>query len=91
MNSSLRQHLKRPLVLLEWEDHCDYGDTPWLQVDDIKENSRPTTMTSIGWIVHETKNFLVLSNSYVNEAPEVGSALVIIKSCITKREEVEWK
>jgi hypothetical protein len=76
-----------PCERITWRDHCEASGGAWCAPADWAK-AKPVIVVSIGWTVRETKTFLVsvpqiASNGYT------GQPLVIVKSCITKRQRIE--
>ena len=76
---------KRPLLLVTWLDH--QGSSGWKDLPDLEELKAPEA-TTLGWLVHEDNERIVLCSSLVDES-EWGSYDMIIKSCVTSRQEYE--
>ena len=75
---------KYPLIEVEWDDH-------WIESDDvslehIKKECRPMVGKYAGYLVHETKQMLVIaSNVWQEDEEEFGPTMYIMKRSITKR------
>jgi hypothetical protein len=52
------------LVHVTWRDA--EGDTSWMNIDEVREETRKTELCpneTVGWILEETKNWLVTCNT----------------------------
>ncbi len=72
------------IVYLKWLDHCRYPG--WL--DDDKSYP-PMGVETIGFILSETDDYIVISNS-LTDVDSANDPFTIIKSCILEFHEVEW-
>jgi hypothetical protein len=68
-----------------WKDHT-YCDASWVKLSAIKSDSFLTTCTSIGYIIHEDKDLLVLVGCISGDV--AGSIQVIAKALIASRTEL---
>lgn len=48
------------LEKIEWYDHWGRSDGGWLSLDEIPE-PEPTVMKSVGWVIKENKDCILLS------------------------------
>jgi len=72
------------LLIVKWLDHC--GSTEWTTREAAAKTKVPVA-TTIGWLVFQDDDKLILSNSNVDD--DIGGVDVIIQSCITEIEEIE--
>jgi hypothetical protein len=56
---------KRPLVLVTWKDAKSEA-SGWKSIDEVS-CGHPATVTSVGWIVRQTKNKLIIVSSIVGD------------------------
>lgn len=75
-------------VYLEWRDSTQHAR--WHPPDGFK-NEKGVTVKSIGYIVEENKDVVVLAGNISGETNEVSSITVIPKSAIVKRRIVRRK
>lgn len=80
------------LIYVEWLDHWDRTDGSWVNLTDITDNIemiKPQKMKTVGWIVAETKDVLLLSADLDTGATDGHEKsrheMAILKNCITKR------
>lgn len=74
---------KRPILFVQWKDHCLRTDSPsWIDIDDRKK--RPIICESVGFKTYEDEDVLILAINQ-DENGKIGDSMHIIKSCITKR------
>tara|TARA_R100000458_G_C8203119_1_gene193038 strand:+ start:600 stop:878 length:279 start_codon:yes stop_codon:yes gene_type:complete len=69
-------------VVIQWVDINSF-DGAWL---DIKESKKlePVNMETIGWIIHETKDYVVIVSTFDSSGDLAGSTNAIPKGIITK-------
>jgi hypothetical protein len=77
-----------PIIFIEWEDH--HSSDQWINDEDLVVRSTPILNQSIGWLLRETENVLIVyschSGSAAHEADNpYAHAQTILKKCITKR------
>lgn len=72
-----------PLTFVEWVDHCASGDNSWQSIDELRQMT-PLLVWSSGWLIEETKLYLVLASSIGQNGAACGDIL-ILKNCIMKR------
>ena len=74
------------LVYIEWLDHCSFGSGCW-NTKESCENMEPILAKTIGWLVKETDEHLVVVSTTLSDNYYGGDSL-ILKSCIKKRKNV---
>ncbi len=72
-----------PLIEVIWDDH-------WIENEDvtmekIKKEARPMVGKYSGYLVHETKQMLVIASNIWEEEEEFGPTMYIMKRSIIKR------
>lgn len=72
-------------VYLEWIDHCSNGDGVWIDIKDMKIDV--TTCKSVGFILKETEDWIVIAGHLSNDCTEgqCSGDMQILKKCILKR------
>lgn len=84
--------MKFESVYIEWDDSVEF-DSGWYELEDIKEQAKePTVIVCIGFIIDETKDYILISNHHSTDkyrADEhrttLSSPFKIPKSAIRKR------
>lgn len=82
---------KYPFCIIEWVDHCTSEETSaWKNLERLREELTPCTVRSAGWVLKETKDYLVLvSHIGINDErvwdQESQGEICILKGCIIKR------
>lgn len=74
-----------PLVVITWLDHT--GNTSWKTESEVTK-SKPASITTIGWLIHEDRGTVKLCNSIVDDG-DLGGESLVLKNCITDRYEIE--
>lgn len=69
--------------VVEWLDHCSMFGRKWESLSDALE-LEPALVQSIGWVVKETREFIILIPSLCEET-EIYGELLILKACIKRR------
>ena len=69
------------LVLVEWVDSCSFVGSLWIGKDNV-EGLDPHSCKSVGWIVKEDDECIVLAASLSDH--EYSGNMCIPKVCITK-------
>lgn len=69
------------LVQVTWLDAI--GDDGWLSLEKLKKE-KPHEHNSVGYVAHETKEFITISMSYDKEEETMGAWLLIPKAYIKK-------
>jgi len=69
-----------------WADHVEPANTGnvWWSPDDLEQVVGPITVTSVGWVVKETDDWLLIV-SQMSADGWTNQPLVIIKSCVLNR------
>lgn len=75
-----------------WADHVEpvNSGNVWWSPDDLEQVSGPMTVTSIGWVVKETDDWLLIV-SQMSADGWTNQPLVIIKSCVIARTVLQKK
>jgi len=74
--------MSRKMLYIEWVDSL--GQSHWQFKSDIEERS-VTKVITVGIVVHEDKEQLVIAHSQSLDTDEWNSAIHIPKCCITKK------
>ena len=73
--------LRDPVVIV-WIDHVSYTKSLWRSFDEMKE-LRPMEVKSVGYILSETPEYIILA-SHVTDSNTGMGELLIIKANITE-------
>ena len=75
-----------------WADHVEpvNNGTVWWSPDDLEQVSGPMTVTSVGWVVKETDDWLLIVSQMSSDG-WTNQPLVIIKSCVLARTALQSK
>lgn len=74
---------KLKVEIITWLDHCSWTTTEWSKLEDTQDLV-PLKVTSIGQVVKETKDHLVIVST-LTEGGHTNGEMCIIKGCIVKR------
>ena len=78
-------NIEDKLVRIEWVD--SYTSSSWILLEDFKdEENDPIKIVSYGIIVKETDDYLVITQNYGSNPPQICNITAIPKGCITKQE-----
>ena len=78
-----------PMVMVRWFDTFSYDG--WQDVDDaIAWGGGRYEVKSVGWLIDESEDHILLSGSFSNN-DKVCLSIHIPKVNIIKRIEIEWK
>ena len=72
------------LTLIEWLDHCSLDGGHWQTVESA-ETLTPVIVQSIGWLLKETKETIVLVPHLSQGQGQVFGEVCILKRVIIKR------
>lgn len=67
---------KGEMVLVHWIDSVSWGDTDWREMEKIKE-LKPTEIDSVGFLVADEKDWIVLA-AHVDSENEHGGGEICI-------------
>lgn len=85
--------MKAPAVYVEWVDTFGFAGGPWHEASDweraAEEHLGKPTNRSIGWIVYEDENWIVIGGHDHIEETRAGGCMAIPKRAITKRRRVK--
>ena len=78
------------LVLLHWLYHESIGGPGWETIQEQKEWAEEPVpvVKTVGWIIYETDQYLVIIDTVMSDHSLVGTAHKIIKSNIILRKEL---
>jgi hypothetical protein len=69
-----------------WKDHFS-SNGRWMNIEDM--NLRPHMNVSVGKVMHEDKESVVLASSWSQMNDLFNDPIYILKSCITVRKDVK--
>lgn len=74
------------LEIVEWLDHAgDVDSRQWKRIEELPKN--PLSVTSIGWVLREDKQLLILASACGEEV--YSSVQEILKAAIVSRRKVK--
>lgn len=79
------------LVYVEWLDHASFTESTWREADEY-EDLNPATCKTIGWILRETEDMIILVQTihYSDEFEDkYCGEMGILKGAITLMKEIE--
>ena len=71
--------VKKPLILVFWEDHL--GSSEWTSIQEVKSDFKPAVAKTVGFLIHEDEKTLKVADTLLDDG-SVGGVALIIKSCI---------
>ena len=71
------------LVVVEWDDHCEAEGTPWMTRDEAAD-CQLAHCRSVGWLVHEDSERVVLTTSQVDGDDTVARPFVIVRAAVRR-------
>ena len=74
--------------IILWLDACSPGHGGWTSQEDVSELLEPQIFESVGTVVRENDQLLVIASSVDHASPttnEMGGLTAIPKSCIIQR------
>jgi hypothetical protein len=78
---------RKPLVLIEWLDHCSNKGSSWYELSDI-EQMQPLTVVSVGFILNETDTFVTIAAHAQASDDNYAGDICVIKAAIVDRYEI---
>lgn len=75
------------LTYVEWLDHCSLSGRTWYDLDEVLD-VRPLHIKTVGWVVKETDEYVVLANQ-ATEGEKFSGDICIIKSCVVDRKDLD--
>jgi hypothetical protein len=75
-----------PLVLVEWDDHCENDGNVWWALDDAAA-AGVARCRSVGWLLHQDADRVVLSTSLVFDGDDiemVARPFVLVAAAVRK-------
>lgn len=72
------------LILIEWLDPASAMDSGWKDIEELKEQARPVMMKSVGWVLDETEEYLLLAAHIGSD--QCDGDLVVPRSCVVRVE-----
>ncbi len=75
-------------TLIEWLDHSSFSLNHWRDLAELQDLA-PKPCTTIGFIVHETKDHLVVAGTANPEQDRYNGEMCIVKKCIVKRKKLK--
>lgn len=83
--------MKFKSVYIEWEDAME-SQAGWFSVDEAKKEAKDVSIVIlIGFIIDETKDYILVSSHYIIDNDSVGTPFKIPKMYIRKRKEISIK
>jgi hypothetical protein len=73
------------LEAIRWLDHSSFADAGWKPIEHIVATLAPMVMTSVGYSIHETPEFVTLVSSVSGDGVCASGDTCIMKSAILKR------
>ncbi len=77
--------MNKKILMVSWQDH--HSDNGWHKEDNINYNV--FVNISVGFLVKETKNHIVLAQTDCQNSDLFGDLLFILKKTILKKKEVK--
>lgn len=77
-----RSEPKRKAVLVDWVDSCSFAQHRWRAVEEARQ-IEPSKIQSVGWLLREEKDFVVLTGSLDNDGNTSGTH-TIPRGCVTR-------
>lgn len=74
--------MKYHRVKVSWKDHFHASPGAWIGLSEV-DKLTPCLIDSVGYLVHENKEVIVLAQS-ITEAGDASGVFVILRSCVTK-------
>ena len=71
--------VKKPLILVFWEDHL--GSSEVTSIQEVKSDFKPAVAKTVGFLIHEDEKTLKVADTLLDDG-SVGGVALIIKSCI---------
>jgi hypothetical protein len=75
------------LERIVWNDHCSYSNPSWKDGQDLVDLT-PTEIDSVGWVIAEDKDRLVMAAHMSGSGMATGE-MCIIKKCIKSRKKLK--
>lgn len=72
---------------IEWLDHCTFADNSWRSEQSVKE-LEPVTVLTLGFVVHETKDWVTVVST-INNSGSLSGEFLILKKVITNRKKIK--
>lgn len=67
-----------------WLDHCSFTTNDW---HSTPEELIPLEVITIGWVVKETKKYVIVASTFTEHNQTLGE-MCIIKGCIISRKKL---
>ena len=79
----------KDVEFITWLDHCTDSERGWQSLENILK-LEPVVIDTVGWVVKETDDYLVMVASLQNvgENADVQGEMLVLKSCIKRREKL---
>jgi hypothetical protein len=72
-----------PLVLVEWDDHCESDGNVWTTTEDAAA-ADVARCRSVGWLLHHDAERVVLTTSMVDGEDTVARPFVIVAAAVRR-------
>jgi hypothetical protein len=77
---------KYPLALIVWRDSASRSSFIWRSIELLQRDRSETLCISVGWIIHTTKDFIVIAPHLSPDSDDVSGEMTIpIRSIKSKR------
>ena len=71
------------LEFVQWIDHANCQE--WYPQSQIAEEFVPCEIESVGWVLKETENYIILVSSRCEQTEKAARSVLIMKTLISKR------
>jgi hypothetical protein len=76
---------KQARYLVTWLDHTTYGSSSWRLTRTVKKELTPIEIQTVGVLIKETKDYLLLSST-LTEDGDSRNEMLVLKGTILKIE-----
>ena len=78
------------LEYIKWLDHTAWETAIWNDIDELEE-LEPVIVHSVGWVIKETPEYIIIVSTIQPENDIVHSEFLILKGAITERTPLDTK
>lgn len=78
----------RKLLFVRWQDHHTFHENKWRDIDEFEEVP-VYEVQSIGWLVKENKNHLIVAAHCAFDVDQITGEMMILKKTIVERREIK--
>jgi hypothetical protein len=75
--------MKTKVLFVGWRDH--FAQPGWSNLDDVATTSKGKYVESVGFLIHEDEDCIVLAKSQCDENQTVAHTTTILKKLVEKR------